>query len=517
MTQDPHDEEFLGLFKPKDQESATTGGSVPEPVAEAPDEVVSEPDEVEIVGVAREPTWRTVGMFVGGGCLLLLLTAVVVFAFVKVFGDRGGEAGGRDTPTPTQFIVVEPTPTVAVAVSPLIVPLISSSDVHVPVALPERLTIGEKVLLVQVVNTPAGTWPGAPVTNDTVAWAYGTVVNYVFTLAPTAENVALLSALQVGDALSLHMSTGLVLNFDVDEVTTGATDETAFFEQTSPRLTLTLLAADEVAQRTVVSAAFFDDEAGEAPLLSEAAAGMVDIPVDQGPVRVTVFEAYQVAAGEAGLPPGTGYLLVDFAVENIGTQVLQAGHFQTFVSDAQGERYPLTVPAGQFAHHGLPSEPLAPGETVIGSAGYLLPASSEGQVRWAFNPLPGSDNWVLVPVPYELPASTPSPAPPPPAGFARVTVDPNDVFVDRGDGELIVQIKVENISDGVVVVTAEDVGLSSYPGGEATLVSAGPLLPWTIEPGELKLFELHFELPSDDPVLLSVLGYTFEIGNVGRE
>jgi hypothetical protein len=296
----------------------------------------------------------------------------------------------------------------------------------------------------------------------------------------------------------------------------GVADESAFFEQISPRLTLALL-TDESAQRIVVSGVFVDDEPAEEEMLLGTVAGVIGIPVDLGPVRVTVIEAYQVTASEAGLPPGTDYLLIDFAVENVSTEVLEAEHFQTFVRDLAGGRYPLSVPASQFANYGLPTEPVASGETVIGSAGYLVPSSvggSRGEVRWAFNPQPGSDRWVMVPVPYDAPAPTATPVPPEPVGFAQVSVNSSDVFIDSGENILIVGLQIVNNSEGVVQVTEGDISLTSS-GGEFPLQNAAPLLPWRIEPGEFRRFELQFELPSTTDALLNVLGFTFSIDNIG--
>ena len=544
------DEEFLDLFKPKDQQDApperrphpvedrpagdAMGATQPPPTFTPPPESPAAAPHVADaplweIGEEVEPlpgdgeqgcTRRTVGIAAGGGCLLLILLIVVVFAFTQVFGgkDEDDDDVAAGTLTLTPFIAFTPSaPTLPVTESPLVVPLVSSSDVRVPVALPERLTIGETAFSVQTVRSPAGDWPDAPARGDAVAWAYGTVINYILRLQPTAANRTLLSALQVDDSLSLHMSSGLILNFNVNEVMNEVADEAALFRQISPRITLVLLdSSSGFVQYTVVTALFFDDEVREETLPTGAIAGLVNTPVDQGPVRITVLEAYQVAAAAAGLPGGAGYLLLDFSVENLGTAVLETEFFQTFVNNAAGERYPLTIPAGQFAHYGLPTDPLAPGEKVIGSAGYLVPGSSGGQVHWAFNPLPGSDYWVIVPLSYDVPAITPTPEPPPPVGFANVSVDSSGVFVDQNSGLLIVGLEIENISEGVVQVTQNDISLSSS-GGLINLETAAPPLPWTVEPGQFRFFELQFDLPFSNDALLDVLGYTFSIDNIGGE
>ncbi|MGD9099955.1 MAG: hypothetical protein PVF45_05710, partial [Anaerolineae bacterium] len=410
-----HDEEFLDLFKPKDQRRAPSppepqGGQTGDAMgATQPSPAYVPPPDAELPGVAdaasqqgwgggdevESPfqrdgsagcTWRMVGMAAGGGCLLLILLAVLVFALSQ-FWPRGEDDDGQATLTPTRLAVpTPPATTIPVTESPLVVPLVSSGDVRVPIAVPEHLTIGEATFTVEAARSPSGDWPDAPAAGDVAAWAYGTVVNYILRLSPTPENETLLSELQVGDLFNLHMSTGLILNFNVNEITNDITDSATLLRQASPRLTLALFPGGGVTTPTVASAAFYDDETSDQTLPTGAVAGLVGTPVDQGPVRVTVLEAYQVAAAEAGLPGGTGYLLVDLAVENIGTAALETEYFQSFVSDAAGERYPLTIPAGQFTHYGLPVAPLAPGEKVIGSAGYLVPDGPGGQVHWAFNP-----------------------------------------------------------------------------------------------------------------------------------
>jgi hypothetical protein len=564
MTKDPRDEDYLGLFQPKGEtpgEGATeesgpySDDAVP-PVesASAPvGEPVAEPDDVEAVAATveeppppEEESWaspdqepepaddvwyvsqpsgegtltiQTLGAVAGAGCLLLMLTAVVVFAFVQVFVRGGDDEDAQVTTTPTLSVAVTPT-TVPTAIadveSPTVAPLVSSTDVQVILALPQRLVIDETTFTVLAAEAPTGPWPDAPETADTANWALGTVVNYIFSLAPTQANQALLFALENGDAVSLDMSTGIRLNFTVSEKHTGAIDEAEVFSQTSPRLTLVVPTGDP-AQRTVLTAAYFDDEPQVIDEAQRAAIGLIGAPVVQGPVRITVLETYLVAAQQAGLPSGTGYLLLDVTVENIGDEVLEPRHFQSFLTDEVGNRYPLTFIAEQFAHYGFPTEPLAPGETVIGSYGYLVTANLGGEFRWVFNPRPATEDWVVVPLAVDAPPVLPTPQPTPLAGFAAVTVQNNDVFINRADGVLDIGLRIENTSVGVVRVTEDDIGLSSWTDGDLTLLAPAPPLPWVIEPGELRLFQLQYQIPTADSALLTVLGYTFSIENLGGD
>jgi hypothetical protein len=100
-------------------------------------------------------------------------------------------------------------------------------------------------------------------------------------------------------------------------------------------------------------------------------------------------------------------------------------------------------------------------------------------------------------------------------GVAIVTVNTNDVFINKGDGLLDIVIRVQNTSAGVVRITEVDVSLNSFTDGQLVLVAPAPQFPWTVEPGALKLFQLQFQLPTADTALLTVQGYTFSIENLG--
>jgi hypothetical protein len=46
------------------------------------------------------------------------------------------------------------------------------------------------------------------------------------------------------------------------------------------------------------------------------------------------------------------------------------------------------------------------------------------------------------------------------------------------------------------------------------LIMDTPPLPWTIEPGQTRVIELQFESPDASSVLLTLLGYSFEISGL---
>jgi hypothetical protein len=46
------------------------------------------------------------------------------------------------------------------------------------------------------------------------------------------------------------------------------------------------------------------------------------------------------------------------------------------------------------------------------------------------------------------------------------------------------------------------------------LFVAAPPLPWTVGPGEGQIIELQYDTPDAPTVLLTLVGYSFEIGNL---
>jgi hypothetical protein len=217
MTEDPRDAEYLDLFKPKPEKHdggaqaldsspakaptssgeplPPTGGSkaggtaddAPVPLegelfeasarkaeltdpyqaqgdqgpTTPPDHSFGSENDIDLEPLITSPAdsdgmLKSIGIFAGAGCLLIMLTAVVVFAFFQVFMRDGGDKEPQDTPTPTRAAVHTPSPTTAIAVTPHFVPLVSSTDVRVPMAIPERLSVADRVFAVQAVEASAG-------------------------------------------------------------------------------------------------------------------------------------------------------------------------------------------------------------------------------------------------------------------------------------------------------------------------------------------------------------------------
>jgi len=449
---------------------------------------------------ARPPrrTWLLVVPVVGG--ILLLLTAVALILFLVLRQVLPMEEANPGMP----LEVIKLTPTVSTSPLPPPMPpsscetIISSGDVQVAVPLPISLTVGSETFLVEPVVSEQEGWTYPSGYSGSAAWICGTVVNYVVGLEPAPENETLLADLKLGDEVKMHLSNGVVLLFRFVERREAAANEASVFEQTRPRLTLVLEMEDgtwQVATADYVA----ETEPVQPPSGTLAQPGQ---PVRVGDVQVTVIRGH-AEHSEPDLLPGTLYYLVEFSVENVGTVPLDGSTFAMQLQDNVGNWYLLSPVASAAGEHGPLAGEIAPGATVQGTAGYLVPETLAGPTLiWTFNPQPGSELRASVNIPHEAAAE------PALGGHAEVTI--TDAFLSSDGGVLIIEGEVQNSGPGPLTAELGDVSLTSSA-GMSELRMVAPSLPWTIQPGQTQVIELQYEKPGASTALLTLLGYSFEI------
>jgi len=76
------------------------------------------------------------------------------------------------------------------------------STISVTLDIPVTLTVGERdfVVLPQTIN-PDGSWSPGISSDSSAGWVYGSIINYIMALQPTAENTSLLQSLAPGSEL----------------------------------------------------------------------------------------------------------------------------------------------------------------------------------------------------------------------------------------------------------------------------------------------------------------------------
>jgi hypothetical protein len=329
------------------------------------------------------------------------------------------------------------------------------------------------------------------------------VVNYVVVLEPTAENGALVAGLSPGEEIILQLSNGVMLFFSFNQQREMEADEVdAVFAQLEPHLTLLL--EQQAGDWVVVSADYLTRIEPVQPPASDTLAGL-GVPVRVGDAQVTVLDAYALRS-VPDLPAGTMYYLVEFSVENVGASPLNADFFTMQLQDGLGNKHLVSPVVSAFGESGLLEGEIALDEVAEGSAGYLVPDTLSGPTLvWTFSPSPGSEVWASVGIVYE---GVDEPAEP-----ARAEVTITDALLSSDESTLIIEGEIRNVGGSPLTVEARDITLTSSAGMGKLLENAPPL-PWTIEPGQTRVVELQFEKPDAASVLLTLLGYSFEIGGL---
>lgn len=438
---------------------------------------------------------------VGGITLLMIAVVLVLFLGLRqvFFKDETTE----DETSPGMHVeVIKPTPTVSASPSPLpsCETIISSDDVQVAVSLPISITVGSKPFPVKAVMSEQEGWTYPSGSSGSAVWICGTVVNYVVGLEPNPENEALLAGLRPGDEVRLLLSSGVELLFRFAEQREVAANEASVFEQVQPRLTLILETANNAWQ--IATADYVaETESVQPPSGTLAQPGQ---PVRIGDIQITLIRGHAEHSGD--LLPGTMYYLVEFTIENLGTAPVDASIFNMQLLDSLGNAYLLSPVASAAGEYGPLGGEIAPGATVEGTAGYLVPETLAGPTLiWTFIPQPGSELRASVSISYEGETG------PAPAGLAEVTI--TDVFLDADGSMVIIEGEVRNVGDGLLTVELGNISLTSSA-GMSDLRMAAPPLPWVIEPGQTQVVELQYEKPSASTALLTLLGYSFEIGGL---
>lgn len=438
---------------------------------------------------------RLILSIVSGAVLLAIAVAILVY-----LGLRGTGEPAVGTPEPTES--VEPTATAFASPVPeaRCETIISSGDLDINVALPVSLTVRGTEYPVAPIVPQEDAWVYPSNRSGEAVWVCGTVVNYVVGLEATAENQELLGSLAPGDELSLGLTSNATLRFRFAErrdVAPGAEDA---LSQQKPRLTL-VVPQNDTWQIAVADYAA-ETESMEAPLPETSSE--IGQSVQVGQARVTLTRGYVEQNEE--LPVGTAYYVTEFLVENVGEAPLATDTISVRLRDSLGDTYLVSPQASEAGESGPLSGDIEPGTSVQGSAGFVVPDPLPmGELTWVFSLRPGSEE-IRVAIPSEG-----GPGEGPVAMLPRVTV--NDAFFS-GDGSiLIIEGEVENRDTQPLIVERGDVILSSSA-GTSELVTAAPLLPWTIEPGQTQPIELQYQRPNASTVLIELLGYSFEIGGL---
>lgn len=354
-------------------------------------------------------------------------------------------------------------------------------------ALPVGLSIAGNVYPVVAVMPEEGRWP-IPNDTRTAVWVYGTVVNYVIGLPYTETTASELAALDSSARLTVTLSSGVSLVFGNPQTRRVAPNETAeVMAQQRPGLTLVLL-SEQGSNRLIVQARYLPEESQ-----TESDTQNLDT------LNVEIVEFW---TDDAPDDDQNQYFQIEFNITNNGTEPVDPAVFNMVLEDGNGRQWPEDPEATDNGYNGPLSGPLAPGESVEASAGYLVPQDLKPPLSWIFRADPTiPQTTARFPIAYQ----PPQPAP------AQPYVELTNAFADSTRNVIVINGMIANDGEQPLYVTLEDVALSSSE-GESELRASTPLLPWTINAGGEQRFELQFTWPDEvDAVLINVLGFTFQL------
>lgn len=438
----------------------------------------SEPTEEQpSAGAAKRPFPPAWAVFV-----VLVGIVIVGAAFVGMFltSQRERSTGGAESIDISKLSTFNSPPDIPEGIA-----VLQENGSPLAAILPTTLDIRDQSFPVVPVISEEGRWPVPGEQQDVAVWVYGTVVNYVVGIPYTSTTESLLGSLASTDRITLSLSNGTALVFGSPQAQRYLIDDTSALTQQSPGLTLVLLGNQDL-DRLVVSARYLPEEGG-----TTGGTQQID------GVQVAFLDARVVSEGSGDIRN----FVVDYRVINEGQGPVDPVLFDAVLEDGQGQRYAVNAEVTAMGTAGPLTALVEPGSSAEGSAGYQVPRSMKAPITWIFRPDPTSPEGARFSVPYQPPLPLP----------AQPQVELTQAFADAARGVIVINGVVRNSGESALVVTLDNVKLTSSA-GTSELRNSSPVLPWTIAGGAEQAFEAQFSRPEDvTSVLLDVLGFTFQI------
>ena len=465
-----------------------------------------EMDDVETTVATPSATADNRLLYVAVGATVLGLLLLLVFAGLLITGwTPGGDNEEADnTPMPTEIAGTvltpnAPFPTSAPAVY-FDVALNPSTIISVPVDVPMQLDIAGTRFQVQADRVPInGVWQPILLNENSTAWVYGTVVNYVFGLPDSANNRALLDSLIPGDEITLINGNGSVNNFSFDQRDVVESNSSGIFAQNSPGITIALIGTAQTTLRLMAHGQYKVPEASNAG---------IDNQIEMG--ETAQLENWLVTANSSSFlydrpeaPNGFAFFLIDYQLENISQQQLDASSINLLLNDTFGNVYALNPIAVQLGNFPLGQGVVPPGQSINATAGFQIPAGlNSGSLTFVVS-VPPNPAKVEIAIPFGGAVNQ--------ASNAVVSLSGAEVSLDGTS--LVLTGQVTNLGDQPLIIEESDLGLQS--GGTIYLLfSTTPGFPWVVGAGQTTPFSVQFQRPAQADAVFTVLSYPFQLNGL---
>jgi hypothetical protein len=441
-------------------------------------------------------TWlsanRFLAVFVGIVILgVVALCLIAVLMLLSFLGERGSTAQPTPFPTTSGGSLTNQ--------GPIISGSDSTTTISVTLDIPVTLRVGGQTFNVQPQAVGADRAWAPDVAEGTAVWVYGTVVNYVFGLADSADNEALLAGLDVGDEIQMVTQNGVTYTFSFHSRNEVPPNSQDVYTQQIPGTTLILVGEGDE-NRTVVNGRY---------VLADAAANInantVELgePVQLGDLQITVTgTAYDPSRPEA--PAGFAFYRVDYEIQNVGLTAVDTTRLRFTLTDDLGNQYALSPLASQSGNFPTLSGFLNAGQSVQATAGYQIPLGLNSQsVQWAVTDTQ-SNAQIQVVIPFAGGS----------AAAAQTSITLTDATISPDQITLLLEGQITNLGEQPVVITEQDISLRTADGAQFLLLSTNPPFPWTVPPGQTLQFFVTYQRPPTESFIFTVLNQPFQLSVV---
>jgi hypothetical protein len=427
--------------------------------------------------------------------IALLAACVMGFFLLRPYLAERGQDGDTTAGEPTPF----PQTTAAVVEQPVIVGVSESGTFSVTLDAPATLDVLDRRWAVQPQNIGVdGLW--APeVAEGNAAWVNGTIVNYVFGLADSGENRTFLEALAPGDRFAVTTRQGVTHNFTFDSRNLVPGSDRSVFNQQSPGITVLLLGGD-AAERLVVRGRYEVDTADPG---STGAVVQLGETAQMGDVQISP-QASSFLTNRPEAPPGFGFFLIDFTVQNVGLTAVDASAYRFVLSDELGNQYALNPVASRLGNNPPLGGFINAGQSVTATAGYQIPAGLVSPtLTWNITAPDGT----------QAQASLPFTAGGAAGQSAVISLQEATITADTNN--LIIIGQVTNMGAQPLVIAAEDISLRTPAGSDYLLLATNPPFPWTVPPNQTLQFSVTYQRPiGSASAVFTILSQPFELSGL---
>lgn len=444
------------------------------------------------LAAGRTPLLVAVGAILVGLCLLL------VFA-VLLLRDRDGldVVDGSD---PTPF----PTAAVSATTEVIVGGLAGGTPISLTLNAPSTLIIGTQTFSIRPEPVAAdGSWSPEVGDNQTAAWVYGTLINYVLGLAGSDENQEMLESLAPGSEIVLTLRDGTQHTFAVTSREFVPTSRSDLFAQNLPGITIVLLNAAGNERLLVRGDYVVDTTAGGAAPPSGGNQVELGEIAQLDNLRLTVTGATSLY-DRPEAPAGFIFYLVDLQLENVGTEALDLGQLRFVLRDDLGNQYALNPQGSNLGNNPPPTGAVAPGESRLASLAYQLPSGLTSPTVSLLIGREGGTGQVQVTLPF--------------AGAGEEAAESAAVALQNAqvsdDGTTITLLgQVTNNGSQPLLVNETDVTLTAN-GTVHLILATNPAFPWVVPPGQTVPFTLSFQRPAGAEAIFTLLNRPFQLSGL---